>query len=329
MARLVATGAGTFSVLFLPPGEYRVEIDAPGFRKLELENTVVRVTETTNIVAKLEIGPAMQTVNVEAAASILQLSNPTTGETISQHSVENLPLSNRNFLGLLSLSSGTGTEFFDSTALGRGTVTLNVNGQRPTNNNYQLEGINANDVNLPILDNVALPNPDAIGEFKTQTALFDASTGRNGGGNTQVQLKRGTSHYHGDGYDFYRDRSLNANDFFLNREGQRKPQLHQNEFGGSFGGPVPKLKETFFFGNYQGWRESSGLASGTQFSTRIPVLPADRSPASLEAAFFPGGLPPGYTTLDSVALAFLNLPASKCPIFNDGTHCIRSSMYGH
>ena len=89
VARLVATGAGTFSVLFLPPGEYRVEIDAPGFRKLELENTVVRVTETTNIVAKLEIGPAMQTVNVEAEASILQLSNPTTGETISQHSVEN------------------------------------------------------------------------------------------------------------------------------------------------------------------------------------------------------------------------------------------------
>jgi hypothetical protein len=321
---LTTTGAGTFSATLLPSGTYRVEVTASGFKKFEARDLPVRVTEITNVVAKMEIGMAAQVVSVEAAASVAQVSNPTMGETITTHSVENLPLSNRNFFALLSLSSGTGTEFFDSTALGRGQVTLSVNGQRPANNNFQLEGINANDMNLPILDNVALPNPDAIGEFKTQTSLYDASQGRNGGGNIQVGLKHGTSQYHGDGYEFFRDRSLNANDFFLNSQGRSKPQLHQNEFGGSIGGPIPKTKDGFFFGNYQGWRETSGLAAGTQFSTQIPVIPADRSPATLETAFFPNGLPSGFAGLDPVALAFLNLPASKCPGFNDGTHCIPS-----
>jgi carboxypeptidase family protein len=322
--QMAATGAGTFSVTLLPPGNYEVVVTAPGFKKFEARNVAVRVSETAEVTARMQIGEATESVTVEATAPPVQLSNPAMGETITAHTVDHLPLSNRNFFALLSLSSGTGTEFFDSTALGRGQVTLNVNGQRPTNNNYQLEGINANDYNLPILDNVALPNPDTIGEFKTQTSLYDASQGRNGGGNVQVDLKHGTNQYHGDGYEFFRDRSLNANDFFLSRSGQKKPQLHQNEFGGSFGGPIPKVKDAFFFGNYQGWRESSGLAAGTQFSTQIPVLPADRSAASLQAAFFPNGLPAGSTGLDPVALAYLNLPASKCPGFNDGTHCLPS-----
>ncbi len=321
---VVTTGAGTFSVTLLPPGNYKLQVTAPGFRKFEAHNLRVRVSETANITAQMQLGERTQSVTVEAVATPVQLSSPTMGETITAHTVDNLPLSNRNFFALLSLSSGTGTEFFDSTALGRGQVTLNVNGQRPTNNNYELEGINANDFNLPILDNVALPNPDVIGEFKTQTSLYDASQGRNGGGDIQVDLKHGTDRYHGDAYEFFRDRSLNANDFFLNRARQKKPQLHQNEFGGSFGGPIPKVKDAFIFGNYQGWRESSGLAAGTQFSTQIPVLPTDRSAASLQAAFFPNGLPPGVTSLDPVALAYLNLPASKCPGFNDGTHCLPS-----
>src|SRR2546429_4686688 len=94
--------------------------------------------------------------------------------TIDAETASTLPLSTRNFLTLLTLSAGANTELFDSAALGRGQVTINVNGQRPTNNNFQLEGVNANDVNLPILDNVPLPNPDTIQEFKTQTSLYDA-----------------------------------------------------------------------------------------------------------------------------------------------------------
>ncbi len=321
---LETTRAGMFSVTLLPPGNYELEVKADGFAALWIDKVAVRITETTEVPVTMSVGTLTQSITVSgtAAAVPVQLDSATTGETIGSHTVSTLPLSTRNFLTLLTLSAGANTELFDSAALGRGQVTINVNGQRPTNNNYQLEGINANDFNLPTLDNVPLPNPDTVAEFKTQTSLYDASQGRNGGGNIQVNLKSGTDKYHGDAYDFFRDRSLNANDFFLNRAGQRKPQLHQDQFGGSLGGPVPKFKDFFFFGNYQGTREDSGVATGTNFATNIPVLPADRSAASLQAAFFPNGLRPGFTQLDPTALAFLNLPASKCPGFNDGTHCI-------
>lgn len=324
---LKSTSAGTFWVTLLRPGKYRLEITAPGFAKCEALDVEVRVTETTNVITNLKLGQATETITVSEAAIPIRLSNATTGETITAHTVTNLPLSTGNFLTLLTLSSGANTEMFDSAALGRGQVSITVNGQRPANNNYQLEGINANDVNLPILDNVPLPNPNTIVEFKAQTSLYDASQGRNGGGNMQVNLKSGTNSYHGDVYGFYRDAALNANDWFLNRAGEPKAALHQNRFGGSFGGPVPRsrlTKDLYFFTNFQGVRAFSGAAAGTYFSTNIPVLPVDRSAANLTSIFFPSGLPPGYTQLDPVALAFLNLPSSKCPGFNDGKYCIPS-----
>src|SRR5438034_1445563 len=198
------------------------------------------------------------------------------------------------------------TLFRSSAALGRGQVTINVNGQRPTNNNFQLEGVNANDVNLPVLDNVPLPNPDTIQEFKTQTSLYDASSGRNGGGNVQVNLKAGTAHYHGDIYEFFRNNVLNANDFFFNAATPQvpRPVLRQNQYGGSFGGPVPKSKDFFFFLNYQGTREASGISAGTVLNSQIPVLPASRDAATLAATF----LPPGFSAsqINPVALAYLD-----------------------
>jgi hypothetical protein len=273
--------------------------------------------------ATLTVGQVTETVTVHDVTPPVELTSAATGETISAETASTLPLSTRNFLTLLTLSAGANTELFDSAALGRGQVTINVNGQRPTNNNFQLEGINANDVNLPILDNVPLPNPDTIEEFKTQTSLYDASSGRNGGGNVQVNLKSGTAHYHGDAYEFFRNNVLNANDFFFNAHTPQqiaRPVLRQNQYGGSFGGPVPKSKDFFFFVNYQGTREASGISAGTLLNSQIPVLPASRNAATLAARF----LPPGFSAsqINPVALAYLNLPASKCPLFNDGRFCI-------
>jgi hypothetical protein len=105
------TQAGTFSVNFLPPGNYKLEVTAPGFRKFEAHQVPVRVSETAEVIAQMEIGEARQTVTVEATVMPVQLTTPTMGETITTHSVENLPLSNRNFFGLLTLSSGTNTGF--------------------------------------------------------------------------------------------------------------------------------------------------------------------------------------------------------------------------
>jgi Carboxypeptidase regulatory-like domain/TonB dependent receptor len=315
-------GNGNFNIPSLQPGVYRVEITAPGFAKFVAERIVVQVTETANLSAVLKIGQMTESVVVSELASQVQTTSATTGTTLGEHTISNLPISTGNFFGLLALSSGANTELFDSAALGRGAVTLNVNGQRPTNNNFQIEGINANDVNLPVLDNVALPNKESIEEFKTQTSLYDASQGRNGGGNVQVNLKSGGKSYHGEAYEYFRNNIFNANDWFLNNQGQKRPVLRQNLFGGNFGGPAPKVKDWYFYLSYQGTREASGASAGTVLQTSIPVIPASRDQATLISTFFPSGLPAGFTGLDPTALKWLNLPASKCPGFNDGTHCI-------
>ena len=319
---VVSTGAGTFNVPSLPPSHYSLEITATGFSRLVRNNVLVQVTETASVSVTLSVGQVTETLTVHDVTPPVELTSATTGETISAETASTLPLSTRNFLTLLTLSAGANTELFDSAALGRGQVTINVNGQRPTNNNFQLEGVNANDVNLPILDNVPLPNPDTIEEFKTQTSLYDASSGRNGGGNVQVNLKSGTAHFHGDAYEFFRNNVLNANDFFFNAATPQvpRPVLRQNQYGGSFGGPVPKSKDFFFFVNYQGTREASGISAGTVLNSQIPVLPTSRDAATLAATFLPAGF--SASQINPVALAYLNLPASKCPVFNDGKFCL-------
>lgn len=328
--------SGNFTVTQLPPGNYKVVVTAAGFSKAELPDIRVRVTETTTVTVPLKVGEVGASVTVTGAGSEVQLTSATTGQTLTAETIRNLPLSTGNFLTLLTLSSGANTELFQSDALGRGAVTINVNGQRPVNNNYQLEGINANDINLPQLDNVPLPNPSTVQEFKTQTSLYDASQGRNGGGNIQVALKSGTNSYHGDAYFFLRNNVLNANDFFQNATGVPRPVNRQQQYGFSIGGPiyVPRFGEGgdslwsgkgrhFFFFNYQGTNAASGAAALTNFSATMRVIPANRSEANLITTFFPGGLPPGITHLDPVALALLNLPGSKCPNFGD-QFCIPS-----
>jgi hypothetical protein len=319
--RVTTNDAGGFDIPSLAPSTYSLEIKAPGFATVVLDSVGVRMTETAIANATLQLGDTSETVRVYDVAVPVDLSSAMTGETIDGATASTLPLSTRNFLTLLTLSAGANTELFDSAALGRGPVTINVNGQRPTNNNYQLEGINSNDFNLPILDNVPLPNPDTVEEFKTQTSLYDASYGRNGGGNIQVNLKGGTSEFHGNGFEFFRNNALNANDFFFNASTPQiaRPVLRQNQFGDSFGGPVSVVKDLFFFLNYQGTREASGFSSGTALNAQIPVLPAKRDATTLAATFLPGF---SASQIDQVALNYLNLPASKCPGFNDGTHCI-------
>jgi len=329
-------GSGNFTVTQLPAGDYKLVVSAAGFSKADVPDVKVNVTETTTVNVPLKVGDVNASVTVTGAATDLQLTSPATGQTLSDETIGNLPLSTRNFLTLLTLSPGANTELFQSDALGRGQVTINVNGQRPVNNNYQLEGINANDINLPVLDNVPLPNPQTVSEFKTQTSLYDASQGRNGGGNIQVALKSGSNAFHGDAFVFIRNNVFNANDFFNNANGVSRPANRQGQYGFSLGGPIylPRFGEGgsstvngkgkhFFFFNYQGTNAASGAAANTNFSATMRVIPTNRSEANLISTFFPTGLPPGVTGLDPVVLSLLNLPGSKCPNFGDA-FCIPS-----
>jgi len=300
--RRMSTGpAGEYNADLLPIGQYTVAIEAEGFSRTEAPGIAVRTTETTNVPLTLHLGPITTKITVTGAATPVQLSSPVMGQTITN--VGNLPLPTRNFIGLLGLSSGAVTELSDTAALGRGNISLEVNGQRASQNNYTLEGINANDFNLPQLNNVPVPSPSAIAEFKTQTSLYDAAYGRNSGGNISAVLKSGTNKLHGDVFEFFRNDRLNANDFFLNSTGQSRPVLKQNIFGGSVGGPIP-MTGAYFFLNYQGTRQRSGLATGTQLSNQIIALPTNRSAANLASVF---NVPGGAAAINPVSLSLLNL----------------------
>src|SRR5216683_805480 len=288
-ARTLRTDAnGGFSAPLLPVATYTVKIIAPGFGDGNFKDIAVRITETTRLTAKLAPLKVLEKIDVQATVQTIETTTATTGQAIEERTIRDLPLATQNYQQLLSLSTGVQSELNQSTQLGRGTTKIYVNGQREDNNNYLIEGISATDYNVAQNYYVPLPNPDVIQEFKVQTSLYDASQGRNGGGNVNAILKSGTRELHGDVYEYFRNDVLNANEYFLNKEGQARPSVKQNIFGGSLGGPVGREKWGYFFVNYQGTRQRSGLSPGTFISSNIPLLPADRSPASLESVF---GLP--------------------------------------
>ena len=175
------------------------------------------------------------------------------------------------------------------------------------------------------LTTTPLPNPDVVQEFKVQTSLYDASQGRNGGGNINAILKSGSNQFHGDVYEFFRNTVLDSNEYFLKQTGSPRPVIQQNIFGGSLGGPVsPGGKLGFFFINYQGTRQRSGDSPGTLISTFVPYIPAaDRgSDPTSEANLINDlnaynlatsglqALPAGYT-IDSVAASLLAFPSNQ------------------
>jgi hypothetical protein len=274
--RSVTTGPdGSFTATLLPVGTYVVSIEAQGFADAKISDVVVRVTETTRMSAKLNTKSVQQKIEVQAEVQMVDTSDATTGQAIEATTIRALPLATQNFQQLLTLSTGAQGELNAASQLGRGEVHLFVNGQREDNNNYLIEGISATDYNVAALTTTPLPNPDVVQEFKVQTSLYDATQGRNGGGNVNAILKSGTNQFHGDVYEFFRNTVLDANEYFLKQTGSERPVIQQNIFGGSLGGPVsPGGKLGFFFVNYQGTRQRSGDSPGTLISTSIPYIPA-------------------------------------------------------
>jgi len=280
----------------------------------------VRITETTRITASLKLSAVKEVVEVQAQAELVNTSDATTGESISSATVNTLPLATRNFQQLLDLSAGASASLNNAAALGRGDVRIDVNGGREDNNNYLIEGISASDYSFGELTYTPVPNPDSIQEFKVGTSLYDASQGRNGGGNINAILKSGTAGFHGDAWEYFRNSVLDSNDYFLGPF-----DLKQNIFGGDFGGPVgPKAKLGYFYVNYQGTRQRSGDSLGTYISgAPLPVLPTVRTGstgcANLINAFFPSTSPlPAYVNsanpcggFDPVAYALLTATGNQ------------------
>jgi Carboxypeptidase regulatory-like domain len=311
--KLQTSADGSFVATLLPPGSYSVVVNKSGFSQSKADGIEVRVTETTRVSISLKPGSVSEKIEIVADVTTVETTNATTGQSLGTQTIRELPLATQNYQQLLSLSAGAQSELNASAQLGRGNVRIIVNGQREDNNNYSIDGISATDYNVAQATYVPLPNPDVIQEFKVQTSLYDASQGRNGGGNVNAILKSGTRQFHGDAYEYFRNDVLNANDYFLNAAGQPRPSVKQNIFGASVGGPVVKEKLGYFFLNYQGTRQRSALSPGTEINNPgFPVLPStDRSEQSLIDTFFPAGLPAGVSGLDPVSLALLNFQSDQ------------------
>jgi hypothetical protein len=301
--RQVTTDAsGLFTATLLPVGTYTVEVNAAGFPDTKFPGVVVSITETTRMTAVMKVSTVKEVVEVQSQVEQVNTTDATTGQSLGAQTITDLPLATRNFQQLLTLSAGASSDLNGAAQLGRGTVYMHVNGGREDNNNYLIDGITVADYAFGELTYTPLPSPDSIQEFKVSTSLYDATQGRNGGGNINATLKSGTSKFHGDLWEYFRNTDLDANDYFLG-----KVQVKQNIFGGDVGGPIgAQAKFGYFYFNLQGTRQRSGDSPGTFINTSIPYVPlVDRqSIAAMEADC-------GVPSVDPVAVKLLNVTSNQ------------------
>lgn len=283
---------GGFQFSLLPPGAYVVTAEAQGFKRSTSAAIQVTASQVTSVNISLAVAAVDQTVQVKVSEEETDLESSALGGLVNESAIQSLPLSNRNFTQILGLSPGVVVDLPNATALGSGTQNVASDGATPTANNIQFNGIDANNLaensaaNAETDAGTAIPAPDTIQEFRVQTANFDAAYGRGTGANVDLVSKGGTNKFHGGVWEFIRNDIFNANDFFSNLDGQPRPVLKHNQFGGSIGGPI-RHDRTFFFASYQGLTEVNGL--GDEQHPILPLLTSDRTAAALGAQFCPSG----------------------------------------
>ena len=238
-------------------GSYRIEVEVPGFQKFVHSGMTLHVQEDAVVDATLVPGAVTQTIEVKAAAPVLQTQNASLGQTVGSQVIDNLPLNGRNWTQLAELGSGVTYSQPDSS----GRPYFAANGHPLEQNDYRLNGINNNDEAWTLPEPyVALPPPDAIAEFKVETSNYSAEFGHSAGAVINATTKSGTNKFHGNVFEYVRNDKFDAAQFFENSSGIPKGAFRQNQFGGTFGGPVyiPHVyngkDKTFFFVDYQGTR---------------------------------------------------------------------------
>jgi hypothetical protein len=248
-ARVATTNKeGTFQLLALPIGNYKVTAEHAGFRTVNSAEQKLLINQALRIDFKMEVGAESQTIDVGAEAAPVETVNPTLGQSITGRALTNMPLNGRDMLDLALLQPGVTESNDDNTGAGN----YSIAGGRTDSVTFLLDGGNNNDLldNSNVLD----PNPDAIAEFRILTSDYTAEYGRNGGGVISVVTKSGTNQIHGSGFEFIRNRVFDANDYFNKQKDLARLDLKRNQFGATLGGRIIKDK-AFFFLAYQGQRQ--------------------------------------------------------------------------
>lgn len=317
---VVSQANGSYTIPLLLPGAYRAEFSRTGFKQAIKPDLMVNVTETARLDIQLEVGSVQEQVTVTAEAVLLQTESSALGRVTDRQLVGNLPLVTRNYTQIVTLSPGIAANVTNATELGRGSGgnsqgNFRAHGASGGDNNFQMNGVQINDLQASgsFSGGIAIPNPDAIQEFKVQTGQYDATYGRNAGANVNVVTRSGGNDFHGSVFEFFRNDALNANEFFRNKAGQKKGVLKQNQYGFTLGGPIRKEKLLFFL-SYQGMRQINGVSSGSTANFFTPAFTNDRSRAALgklfagQAGAFGGtAVTADGANISPQALALLNL----------------------
>jgi hypothetical protein len=304
--------SGDYTFVEVVPGNYRVEYTLQGFKKYVRGNVTLEINQVLTLNATLQPGATQETVEVSSEAPLVDTTSTQLGAVVDDRTVSQLPLNARDTYQFLQLQPGvmstvgTGNQIvYGSDKSGA----VSVNGGRGRANNFSVNGGDANDqfVNLPTVQ----PSPDSIAEFRVLTNTFDAEYGRNSGSVVNVITKSGANAFHGNLYEFFRNTKLNANPY-CGSAGDvpcDKPQFNQNQFGGTFGGPIKKDR-TFFFTSYEGRRIRQGIRSPLVF---VPTA-AERPSATQPFADFSSETP--FPGILSSAFPLQQRPGCAQAIFN-------------
>jgi hypothetical protein len=277
--------SGDFSFVEVVPGTYTVQFELTGFKRNVQKSVIVDVNQVVTLNSTLQIGGSQETVEVTSEAPQVDTTSTQLGAVINDRSVNELPLNTRDTYQFLQLQPGVQAQLGSSGSLFAGSDdpgSVSVNGGRTRANNFSVNGGDANDqfVNTPTIE----PTPDAVAEFRVITNTFDAEYGRNSGSVVNVITKSGSNTFHGNLYEYFRNTILDARGY----PDTSKPQLNQNQFGGTFGGPIRKDR-TFFFASYEGRRIRAGQPGQL---LNVPTTQEYGGDFSAQGAFV-GGIQPG------------------------------------
>jgi hypothetical protein len=309
----VTNGEGVYAVPALSVGTYELSVQLDGFKTVKRQGILVEAAVPRRIDITLEVGGLAEQVTVVADSPVLQQTTPTVTRRLSAEEIVSVPSSTRNFTHLLTATAGVSADIPPVGSNDTGAISPSVNGTKQTSNSVLYNGVDITSMlsNTGTLDEGLAPAPETIEEVKLQTSLYDASTGRSGGGNFQLVTKGGANAFRGSIYGFGQNEWFNSNDFFFEKNGIDKPKMRRVEYGLTLGGPL-RRDRVFFFGSVQHTDAETGYVPTASSRAVLPaalaLISGDRTAENIVAAF--RQLNPNFAlqpgNISPLALALLN-----------------------
>lgn len=317
----ISSEEGLYTIAGLPVGTYELVVELDGFKTVRRRGILVEAAVPRTVDVTMEVGGVSEQVVVVAESPILQNTTPTVTRRLSAAEIAAVPSSTRNFTHLLTATAGVSADLPPVGGNDTGAISPSVNGTRQTSNSVLYNGVDITSMlsNTGSLDEGLAPAPETIEEVKLQTSLYDASSGRSGGGSFQLVTRSGSNAFSGSGYGFGQHERFNANDYFFEKHGIDKPEMRRVETGLTFGGPL-RRDRAFFFGSMQYTDARSGYVPTASSRAVLPaalaLIQGERTPEAIVEAF--RALNPSFALtpqdISPLALALLN---TRNPVTGD------------